>query len=256
MRPRIKCDSCLLLEQCAYFYLFETPPNPEKPGTRKYPYYPHPYVIEPPLDGESFRIILLGKGTQFFNNLLLAVERMGQNGLGRERFRFSPVVFSGGFQVYKDGVITAKPIIMSIGDYIAARMRPKGKWAISFKTPTRIVHNGSLMKRFSPEGVISSLIRRLSLLIRIHEEPRVNLGLPPTEELLEGLNVLRDETHPVQHESFSGRQRKRLRLQGFMGDVVLSGGSRELWDLLIAGEIIHVGKGTSFGFGTYRIEEV
>lgn len=256
LRPRTKCDSCPLLEQCAYFYLFETPLDPEKPGTRKYPYYPHPYLIEPPLDGESFHITLLGKGTQFFNNLLLAVERMGQNGLGKMRLRFSPMVFSGGFQVYNDGVITAKPIIISVSDYIAARIRPRDKWAISFKTPARIIHGGRLMRRFSPEGVISSLIRRLSLLVNIHEESNEKLGLPPLEEILRGLEVLKDGTYPVQHESYSGRQKERLRLQGFMGDVVLSGGNQELWDLLIAGEIVHVGKGTSFGFGTYMIKEV
>jgi len=256
LRPGIRCDSCPIFGQCAYFYLFETPSGTEAVGARKYPYYPHPYLIEPPIDGLSFHVTLLGRGVEFYNNILLAIERMGQNGLGNMRFRFLPEIFSGGFLVYKEGKLTAKPLVMTLDSYIASRIRPGDKWALSFKTPTRIIHEGRLARRFTPLGLVASLIRRLDLLMKIHQEPGFNLGFPTEEKILEGVRIVEDRTYPVQHTSYSGRQKEKLRLQGFMGDVILSGGGKELWALLVAGEIVHVGKGTSFGFGTYKIEEV
>jgi len=256
LKPGAKCGSCPLSDQCAYFYLFETPSGPYLSSTYKYPYYPHPYLIEPPLDGISFGIVLLGRGADFYNNTLLAIEKMGQSGLGRMRFRFSPEVFSGGFLVYKQGKLMAKPLYMTIDDYIASRIRPSEKWVLSFKTPTRVIHKGRLARRFTATGVVASLIRRLELLTNLHQEPGFSLKLPPEKNLFEGLSVVEDRTYPVQHTSYSGRQKGKLRLQGFMGDVVLSGGNELLWNLLVAGEIIHAGKGTSFGFGTYKIQEV
>ncbi len=256
LRPGANCNTCPLSERCAYFYLFETPPNPNAQGSRKYPYYPHPYLVEPPLDAPSFQITLFGKGIEFYNNTLLAIERTGQNGIGKMRFRFSPEVFSGGFLVYENGKLMAKPLIMTIDDYIASRIRPTDKWLLSFKTPTRVIHKGRLARRFTLTGVVASLIRRIDLLTSLHQEPGFSLRLPPAKDLFEGLSVIEDRTYPVQHTSYSGRQKEKLRLQGFMGDVVLSGWNKVLWNLLVAGEIIHVGKGTSFGFGTYKIQEV
>jgi hypothetical protein len=213
-------------------------------------------VIEPPLGEPSFGITLFGNGIDFTNNLLLAIERMGQNGLGREAIRFSPEVYSGKRLIYKDGIVYGKPFVMSLAEHIAERPRSAKRWKVSFLTPTRIVHGGRIMRAFSLAGVVSSLIRRLSLIISLHQDPAFNLKLPALEEFIGGVDVLEDNTKAVQYEGYSSRQGRRLRLQGFTGDIILSGGGEELWALLVAGEIIHVGKGTSFGFGTYKIEEV
>lgn len=43
---------------------------------------------------------------------------------------------------------------------------------------------------------------------------------------------------------------------GFVGEIIFEGEIEPFMPLLKAGEILHVGKGTSFGLGKYRILEI
>ncbi|GAH99500.1 unnamed protein product, partial [marine sediment metagenome] len=45
-----ECKNCLLKEKCVYSYIFETPPPKDATRLRKYPFAPHPFVIEPPVE--------------------------------------------------------------------------------------------------------------------------------------------------------------------------------------------------------------
>ena len=44
-----------------------------------------------------------------------------------------------------------------------------------------------------------------------------------------------------------------MKLWGLEGEAVFEGVGEELFTLLLAGEITHIGKNTSFGFGRYRL---
>lgn len=52
---------------------------------------------------------------------------------------------------------------------------------------------------------------------------------------------------------YSGRQDARLSLSGLRGSVTYEGPVGEFLPLLRAGELCHVGKGTVFGLGMFRI---
>jgi CRISPR/Cas system endoribonuclease Cas6 (RAMP superfamily) len=54
-------------------------------------------------------------------------------------------------------------------------------------------------------------------------------------------------------ERYSSRQQATMRMGGLMGRVTFEGNLAPFYMLLEAGEITHVGKGTSFGLGHYRI---
>jgi CRISPR/Cas system endoribonuclease Cas6 (RAMP superfamily) len=43
---------------------------------------------------------------------------------------------------------------------------------------------------------------------------------------------------------------------GFVGDITFEGDIGLFMPLIKAGEILHVGKGTGFGLGMYRIDQV
>ena len=43
-------------------------------------------------------------------------------------------------------------------------------------------------------------------------------------------------------------------LKGIVGKADLTGISEEWLDLLLAGEVVQIGKNTSFGFGKYHLE--
>ena len=44
-----------------------------------------------------------------------------------------------------------------------------------------------------------------------------------------------------------------MKLGGFVGSITFEGNMREFMPYLLAGEILHVGKGTGFGLGKYKI---
>ena len=52
---------------------------------------------------------------------------------------------------------------------------------------------------------------------------------------------------------YSGRQRQRVEMGGLVGRVTYEGDLSDYLPLLVLGELVHVGKGTVFGNGQYRI---
>ncbi|MBU2578468.1 CRISPR system precrRNA processing endoribonuclease RAMP protein Cas6, partial [Patescibacteria group bacterium] len=48
----------------------------------------------------------------------------------------------------------------------------------------------------------------------------------------------------------------RMKMGGFMGEITFEGDIDPFMHLIKAGEILHVGKGTSFGLGKYEMRVV
>jgi len=253
VKPSVeRCLDCPLADSCPYSYVFETPIGA---AWRQYPYLPHPFVLGFSRDNpQEFTITLIGRGVNYLDPVLAAVEVMGRRGVGRGRAKFRPKVFSGDKLVFERGREVSRPQRVSLGEY-ALRREARGEIRLKFITMARIVFRGKLLRSFSREGFIASLARRLRLLNIAHGAD----GAPPPfrlDELLEGFEVLGNSTYPAQYEEYSGRQGRVIRFQGFRGEVKLLVKSPLAASLLAAGEVIHVGKGTSYGFGEYEIKEV
>ena len=54
-----------------------------------------------------------------------------------------------------------------------------------------------------------------------------------------------------ENKRYSSRQKESMKLGGVEGNVFLNIENEEFLDLLIAGELVHIGKNTSFGLGKY-----
>jgi CRISPR/Cas system endoribonuclease Cas6 (RAMP superfamily) len=54
---------------------------------------------------------------------------------------------------------------------------------------------------------------------------------------------------------YSGRQEHRISMGGFVGDVTFEGDVQPFVQIIKAGEILHVGKGTAFGLGRYGVQQ-
>ena len=54
-------------------------------------------------------------------------------------------------------------------------------------------------------------------------------------------------------ERFSSRQNVRMKMGGIVGEITYRGKIKQILPVLKAGEILHFGKGTSFGLGRYEI---
>lgn len=53
---------------------------------------------------------------------------------------------------------------------------------------------------------------------------------------------------------YSSRHGQNIMLKGIVGKADLTGVSEEWLDLLLAGEVVQIGKNTSFGFGKYHLK--
>lgn len=125
---------------------------------------------------------------------------------------------------------------------------------INFKTPTRISYNQHLAINLEFHVLIRQLLRRLSLLSYFH------CGIDKTEwdfkamiKMAEDVKVHKQALKWYDWERYSARQNTRMKLGGFVGKITFKGDINPFMPLIKAGEILHVGKGTSFGLGKYEI---
>lgn len=125
---------------------------------------------------------------------------------------------------------------------------------LDFITPTRIVVNEDLVVDLELHHLIRSLLRRISTLSYFHCGERLDLDFKGLIERAQGVKVIQRKTEWHDWERYSARQDVRMKLGGFIGRAVFRGEMTEFMPFLKAGETLHVGKGTSFGLGKYRME--
>lgn len=57
-------------------------------------------------------------------------------------------------------------------------------------------------------------------------------------------------------DRYSNRQKKHIKLSGFIGDVLFENVPSEFLWIIKLGEVIHIGKNTTFGNGKYKIVSI
>jgi hypothetical protein len=244
---------------------------------RKYRKAPHPFVIEvPPSDNTidllnrtrspelifrpgdriTFGLVLIGRAIDYLPYFVYTFSELGKMGIGRGRGRFSleMVLTEKGEEVYSAGSGELKSVIPDELVIFPPVVSNTDSIRITFQTPARIKYNGRLTKDISFHVIIRQLIRRVSLLGYFHA------GLDP--EGWDIMGVIRkaesvctssSRLEWYDWERYSSRQQSKMMLGGFIGEITFEGDIGPFMGLLRAGEVIHIGKGTTFGLGRYRI---
>lgn len=210
------------------------------------------------LAGETlqFNLILFGRTIVYFSQYLQAITMLGQYGVGKNRARFyiQKLTNSRGEAMLDGHNIRMKYYkIEHFQDYVAYRLKMMQEVPseIIFKTPVTIKHNGSFIKEFDMEAIVKSVQRRLYILgcfedILDDDFYRHVFDMPM---------ILGQEVRPVSVRRFSNRQESAMYLRGIKGKIELEAiEDEDLLKLLIIGELMHIGKNTSFGFGRYRMK--
>ena len=68
------------------------------------------------------------------------------------------------------------------------------------------------------------------------------------------LKIQSQECHLASISRYSTRKNEKMILRGLKGHALLEGLTEDLLMLLLVGELIHIGKNTSFGFGRYHLK--
>lgn len=263
---------CILRERCAYAYCFETHVPKGSSVLRNLEYIPHPLVLEPPAlrpqqiweEGEDLRfaLIFVGKAIGHFPYFVAAVDRMASTGLGKDRSPFELIEVREAAEKDNDPNLPMPLWSKTDGKIRALRERdlPRTEDAaceeveIEFLTPLRLVVDGKHSVRFEFRDLARALLARLSSLMYFHcgQEIRAEFN-----EILDAASQVSLKSHSLHVQSlhrWSNRQKADIRLDGIVGRVCFSGPTlRHFIELLGAGEIFHVGKGTIFGLGKYRL---
>lgn len=207
-------------------------------------------------DQLDFQLLLFGKTIVYFNQYLQALHALGMQGLGKNHahFKIVSILNSDRQQVlYANSVYMENYRVKTLMDYVEERRKgfpqTMDSLVLSFQTPATIKFHNDFLKEFQVEAVIMAVRRRIYML-DCFEGIASDVNVANFEEFpaLEGQEAVRVEVN-----RYSSRQGSRMTLRGIKGWMRLSHVNEENLLLLLAGELIHVGKNTSFGFGRYLI---
>lgn len=259
-----ECKECLLATKCVYTYVFETPAPEGSKIMRKYEHVPHPFVIEPPSDNRikyekgdnlAFNLLLIGKAIDYLPYFIYSFEMLGDKGLGKKRARLNlnsimqkkNIVYDGSTGTLKEKIITEK-ITFNPSE------RKINSIKITFLTPTRIIHQGVVIKNPEFYKIVPNLLRRISLLAYFHCGEFLDIDFKGLLKMAEKIKTSIEFFAFKNFGRYSGRQKKIIPMDGFIGIVIYEGDLSLFYPYLRAGEILHIGKGTAFGMGKYRME--
>lgn len=203
----------------------------------------------------SFGVRLLGPATAHWQLVARALAEAGRRGLGKARLPWALRSVEDAFTDHRlrepdpvDALSVHRPTPPA-----AQTLTNAMRW--DFLTPVRIRNNGRI--RAAPGGLelLLAARRRLELLHRAWGDP-ASAPLPwqtPRRFEEDEFTTHVADTATVQLPRFSHRKRRGMALYGTTGSLVIHGPWHEApWITL--GNLYHVGKSVSFGFGRLRCQ--
>lgn len=204
---------------------------------------------------------LIGRAIEYMPYFVYAFTQMGEKGVGKGKGRFRVaqvrVLDSAGMPletIYENEILKASEniLVFQRAEELAEQYSPR-RIAVQFLTPLRIRYNGTLCDDPQFHILIRSLIRRLSNLVYFHCGQKPELPFGELIEKAESVRLISNRTRWHNWTRYSGRQEKRMKMGGIIGEVSYEGDIREFLPLLILGSWVNVGKGTSFGLGNFHL---
>lgn len=247
---------------------------------RKYTMAPHPFILEPSINNQrtykegenlSFGLTLIGRATDYLPYFIYAIDELGRIGIGKGRgqYELREVVEENPLRdeapisqeqenrraIYQgDGKMLRQPDSLIRWSDILTSLTPSAEMRFSFITPARIKYKNSLTKDLEFHVLFRNLLRRISLLSYFHCDHRLDdQGFRELIEQAREVRIVKRALYWHDWERYSNRQETRMKMGGFMGEITYEGDFEPFWPYIRLGEYMHVGKGSSFGLGRYRI---
>lgn len=262
---RSTCQECLLRQRCLYVQTFEPLKASDSSATA-----PNPYLIEPPLDTESFypagsdfsfNLLLLGNANSYLPYYILSLERMGQFGVGKKaegkgpgRFGLDDVRMNGR-SIYdpQSQQLLENPQPQSLTPE-KPQYTESGSLTVRFLTPLRVKERNSLIDEVPFYVLIKAVLRRISTLFAEYGEQEPDLDYPGLVNRAKEVPVVDSQLYWRDFRRYSNRQESAMRLGGVVGSVTYSGSIGTYLPLLELARFLHIGKQTTFGLGLMEYE--
>ncbi|MCI8746364.1 MAG: CRISPR system precrRNA processing endoribonuclease RAMP protein Cas6 [Lachnospiraceae bacterium] len=205
----------------------------------------------------KFNLLLFGKTIMYFHQFMEAFLALGVKGLGKERgkYRIVSVTNSLNKTIYFEGKYDiSKYQVLRLYDYVVYRQKQTQNCKIEnqlvFKTPLTLKYNGIFLMEYQVWPILKAISRRIFMLdcyegIYNHYYQMEKFRTP---------EIKYQEHNIISVRRYSERKNQSMVLKGIKGYFLVEEWYPENLPLLFAGELIHIGKNTSFGFGRYRIK--
>ncbi len=257
----INCGGCLLRDNCAYSYIFETTNGRDEKVA-------HPFIIEPPQtqnslfpEGDSLKVklVLIGKAIEYLPYLIYTFREMGKIGIGASR---------GKFWLKKVKELIS-PEHVTIYDHVQQSINTgfqrlnlheiqpieTDHLRLHFITTTAIKVDGRVAKEIDFVQLLKAIQRRLKSLNFYHSNG--NNGVDGFDmDAAKKIEIVASKIEDMEWQRYSNRQKTKISLDGFSGTMELRGNLTPCFPLLKKGELLHVGRGTVYGMGKYLIEKI
>jgi hypothetical protein len=243
---------------------------------------PRPYVIIPPLEGTktyqpgehfSFGMTLIGHIVQLLPYIMLSIPQLEAEGIGqrldenqgqRGHFRVELVECYHPFTnqrqtIYRadDLQVQASIITVQPQECLArAAQLSKKQITLQFVTPVRLVHREHLVSHAHFSPLIQRLLERYLALERYYGQQELLVNREDKNawlHLADSIQCSENHTRWQELKSYSNRQKRSTPTSGLIGTVTFVGNLEPFLDLLVIGELIHVGKNVVKGNGWYHI---
>lgn len=202
----------------------------------------------------EFTLLLLGKTIVYFSQFLQAFQYLGTYGVGKNHSHYRIVrLTSSKREPILDGnnIYMANLGVMRVSDYVDYRWNRAGAAdEIRFYTPLTLKHRGEQVRHLDAEAILAACERRLYILNCFEgiDAGRIDCTehVPTIKE-----HRVHERVVPRFSSTHAADGNGHMSWKGIVGSGDLSDVDDTARALLIAGELLHIGKNTSFGFGRY-----
>ena len=263
---RQQCDDCLLREQCAYAWIFETERYRAGDG-HAVNARPHPFVLQPgenretmqPGESISFSLLLLDRAVDLLPQIVYAVRLMGESGIGvgrRQglgRFDLRKVVAGEGVCCLSEDNVLHLPDNVEEIKLEQSPVSGISSVMVQLQTPLRLKHHNRLNLDLPFHVLVRACLRRLSALEDAYGDGEPDLDYRGLVNRAENVDIRESRIRWQQLFRWSNRQRKKISLSGLGGSIVYHGNLSEFKPIFRYCEHVNIGKQTVFGLGKITV---
>lgn len=291
-----ECHPCPLYASCGYGQVFVPTSPAEGNRLRLQQDLPRPFVIEPPglasedfhaPDRLTFGVMLFGSSTEYLPFFITTLERLGREGMGRDRVPFDLVEVRSRHRLGDEVLLREKdatlrlpsrkittedllaggpPNAVSPGSVAPPRITLRFLTPTLLKTGSGISPNGQRLAakevRDRPElGVIVRRLRdRLSSLCAFFGEEWNHPDFASLGTAADRATLVESDTQWLSRTRHSTRTGQSYDLEGLVGTATYqfpdAAALETVWPLLRFGELIHVGKNAPWGNGGVEVQTI
>lgn len=203
-------------------------------------------------EGFFFYLVLFGNNLVYFGQYLQAFYQLGNAGIGKyhSHYSISSITNEIGHLLLQGNTVNMENYhIRTVYEYVIKRMNALKKHGCQnkmvFVTPLSLKYQGIYINQFYSEAVFQALFRRIMMLDYFAEK---YIEMP----VLSDYPVIKEQDAKMcAVKRYSSTQDSKIALRGIKGYIQFEEIPEKYLPHILAGELLHIGKNTSFGFGRY-----